>query len=937
MKKNFKKKKKKYHTTTTNNEFYYNQINIQALYIENININNLKINLWQGNTMKLSRGISFLFDQIYIRCEIEQLSLLKNQYNNKIAKYYQYIDLKQHKSPFQMSYKDNLQQDQFMLSEFYVSIYNQIFTIKNIIFNCLYSSCNLIFNDEEQLTKNLDNSRVVVHTYENQRFVLGRGWSSKNLLPTDRMAWTDKKGTLSIKKELVTLPSNEWEWETSWYIDYQLGNIDQYGWEYATDFPATFTIRGDAWYFSVRRRRWIRIRKLKTREYKGIKQQQLKQQTNHFIYQIKQIQFIQHTWNKIKYIQDQHFHILNKRALFKQTIDLLNKKASVTQSSDTQSFENDDDDEQIPILKRNSSLHEFFKIEQQVTKEEKIEPHVGQVEQQHVEQQQAKQAQQQQQVKQATNNHIQGLIHQKLSKTKIINIVYPKWSTYSYNSHHLHIIDCKFLITMEIKETFLSFIKQYKEIISSLYEQEVEKRELMELKRLEYVKKDPAVTITNHNHLQVLLDEHHDEIDDVNTTTSLTNELYDLWSSDDDSNDADIEDDDDDDDDLIDNEYKRPYIPSSSLDRKKSIYISQKRQEIIHVQLDNFQCNIYHKDLDANMLIYIKELSTDGFIHYVTNQQISCIKYTLCIYDINVYTIPTSIDIEQGLIWYNIANSSILHEIIQTFSCIIHIKQSLAYEFTIDIPLPSLIITLNTNEFSLLLHLIQIFTTSTTSKPDDEDEVIESDDNQDDNVEHNKTTVKQQTQLNDELIAQYKNMSILQLRRTLYYIKAQKRIEEWNVKHLLQMKTLNNDDIDDILPQVLLSYNSLAAKYTLIMNILKQRENNRFNQSKISLQIHLTLNEIVLHMTNLLSIELFQVFATQITCSLEILKDLSSDFFLEIYSFGGKYVQNEGNSAVAGKKKEKKEKLLKSKATDNPPKTTPAKKKMGTIVITFTI
>jgi len=79
-------------------------------------------------------------------------------------------------------------------------------------------------------------SRVVLYTYENQRYSLGMGWSSRNLLPTDRSAWTNDNGTQKLLKEDVRLPSDDWEWESDWHLDFQLrrsGEVDEEGWEYA--------------------------------------------------------------------------------------------------------------------------------------------------------------------------------------------------------------------------------------------------------------------------------------------------------------------------------------------------------------------------------------------------------------------------------------------------------------------------------------------------------------------------------------------------------------------------------------------------------------------------------------------------------------------------------------------------------------------------------
>ncbi|KMS93778.1 hypothetical protein BVRB_028050, partial [Beta vulgaris subsp. vulgaris] len=107
---------------------------------------------------------------------------------------------------------------------------------------------------------------VVVHTYENQRFILGQGWLSW-LLPTDRPSWSDIDGTQELRRDspLFNLPSEHWHWKSDWVIDRgQLcgkGKVDPDGWEYAHDFPRTYTAKRH-WTDNVRRRRWFRVRRL---------------------------------------------------------------------------------------------------------------------------------------------------------------------------------------------------------------------------------------------------------------------------------------------------------------------------------------------------------------------------------------------------------------------------------------------------------------------------------------------------------------------------------------------------------------------------------------------------------------------------------------------------------------------------------------------------
>ena len=67
-----------------------------------------------------------------------------------------------------------------------------------------------------------------------------------------------------MSKETVKLPSVHWQWTTDWMIDFHTpGGTDHDGWEYATDFPASY--HGKTKFTDyVRRRRWARKCKLST-------------------------------------------------------------------------------------------------------------------------------------------------------------------------------------------------------------------------------------------------------------------------------------------------------------------------------------------------------------------------------------------------------------------------------------------------------------------------------------------------------------------------------------------------------------------------------------------------------------------------------------------------------------------------------------------------
>ncbi|XP_060757724.1 tectonin beta-propeller repeat-containing protein 1 isoform X2 [Neoarius graeffei] len=101
-------------------------------------------------------------------------------------------------------------------------------------------------------------------TYENQRWNPVEGYTD-TLLPTDRWPWTDEFGTKSQPLHSFHLPSENWEWEGDWYVDDESCGRESTatgGWEYAVDFPTTFT-KEKKWNSCVRRRRWLRYRRYK--------------------------------------------------------------------------------------------------------------------------------------------------------------------------------------------------------------------------------------------------------------------------------------------------------------------------------------------------------------------------------------------------------------------------------------------------------------------------------------------------------------------------------------------------------------------------------------------------------------------------------------------------------------------------------------------------
>ncbi|ELK17408.1 Tectonin beta-propeller repeat-containing protein 1 [Pteropus alecto] len=102
--------------------------------------------------------------------------------------------------------------------------------------------------------------------YENQRWNPVGGFCEK-LLPSDRWPWSDVSGLQPRPLDGVALPSPHWEWESDWHVDENFGGepTEKGGWTYAIDFPATYT-RDKKWNSCVRRRRWLRYRRYKSRD-----------------------------------------------------------------------------------------------------------------------------------------------------------------------------------------------------------------------------------------------------------------------------------------------------------------------------------------------------------------------------------------------------------------------------------------------------------------------------------------------------------------------------------------------------------------------------------------------------------------------------------------------------------------------------------------------
>jgi len=101
------------------------------------------------------------------------------------------------------------------------------------------------------------------YIYENQRWNPLTGFSSSGL-PTDRHMWSDKSGAHPASKEGVRLPGGGWAWTGDWVVDHHTpGGTDRDGWQFATDFPASYHPTSTFTDY-VRRRRWARRCRLVT-------------------------------------------------------------------------------------------------------------------------------------------------------------------------------------------------------------------------------------------------------------------------------------------------------------------------------------------------------------------------------------------------------------------------------------------------------------------------------------------------------------------------------------------------------------------------------------------------------------------------------------------------------------------------------------------------
>ncbi|XP_075220650.1 tectonin beta-propeller repeat-containing peroxin 23 isoform X2 [Lycorma delicatula] len=103
--------------------------------------------------------------------------------------------------------------------------------------------------------------RIKEESFENQRWLPLEGFS-KRLLPTDRYNFSSEDGITERRKDKIHLPSMAWQWEGDWHIETCLDGqpLDDDGWTYAVDFPASYHPQKQ-WSSCVRRRKWVRYRR----------------------------------------------------------------------------------------------------------------------------------------------------------------------------------------------------------------------------------------------------------------------------------------------------------------------------------------------------------------------------------------------------------------------------------------------------------------------------------------------------------------------------------------------------------------------------------------------------------------------------------------------------------------------------------------------------
>ena len=124
------------------------------------------------------------------------------------------------------------------------------------------AKCRTVFSPVPLLALKLQPFRRVVTYYENERYLLGFGFSKANLTPADvRGPFSDERTDPVEPESLNELPNSRWHFVDEWTVDHALGGPS--GWRYALNWPGG-VVPGVSWHHEkqwsscVRQRRWRR-------------------------------------------------------------------------------------------------------------------------------------------------------------------------------------------------------------------------------------------------------------------------------------------------------------------------------------------------------------------------------------------------------------------------------------------------------------------------------------------------------------------------------------------------------------------------------------------------------------------------------------------------------------------------------------------------------
>jgi hypothetical protein len=154
-------------------------VRLCALYIESVIIEQAALTIWEGQEdLGPARGLQLAVDLVYFSTEIAEEAGLTRRPVDELRSAKIYLP---------------------QLSGSYWTVANTTIGIEGMAGQLVHNAkWTQLVKQEQERERNLNNiigaNRVVVHTYENERYSLGRGWSAGNLLPTDRFAWSNADG-----------------------------------------------------------------------------------------------------------------------------------------------------------------------------------------------------------------------------------------------------------------------------------------------------------------------------------------------------------------------------------------------------------------------------------------------------------------------------------------------------------------------------------------------------------------------------------------------------------------------------------------------------------------------------------------------------------------------------------------------------------------------